>query len=122
MDGVDGELSVEKLYALGGILKVNKTPVNIAVTGPGSGQIGRTLALKATATPATDGAQAKEVQVQVPGSPLKVTDASGEVAFSYTIGSGGGIGTRTIQVTSKADDRHLAGTSSKTIQATPKTN
>src|SRR3990172_387058 len=122
VDGVLDELSVEKLYAQGGILKVHKAPVNIAVSGPGSGQIGQTLTLKARVTRATDGAPVKEAQVQVPGSPAKVTDASGEVSFSYTISSGGGIGTRTVQVTSKEDDRHLAGAGSKTLQATAKTN
>jgi hypothetical protein len=123
VDGVQGILDVEKLYNSSGNLTVEKAPVQVSIVGPSSAKIGDSLAMKVKVTRTTDGAAAKDVAVTGSGIPYgSKTNAQGEVAFTYQVGGGGGIGPRTLSVQAQANDWYLAGSGSKTIQVGPKTN
>jgi hypothetical protein len=115
----DDDITVERLG--GPTLTVDKAPVTVVITGPAAARIGDTLQMKVRVTRATDGAPAAGVRVSG-NATTGTTGDGGEIAFTYQVGSAGGIGPRTLQVQSQASDWYLAGHGSKTIQVGPKTN
>lgn len=101
-------------------LLIEKAPVHVAVTAPGSGKIGQTLPMKVRVTRTTDGAPVEGLTVQLPAGLPKPTNAAGEIAFDYPVSSYGGIGPRTIQAKSLENKWYLAGQGTATIQVMPK--
>jgi len=101
-------------------LLIEKAPVNVAVTAPGSGKIGQTLPMKVRVTRTTDGGPVEGLTVQLPAGFSEETNDAGEIAFDYPVSSVGGIGPRTIQVKSLENKWYLAGQGTATIQVMPK--
>ena len=101
-------------------LKVEKAPVHVSVTAPAAGKIGQILPMKVRVTRTTDGGPIEGLTVQLPGGFPEKTNNAGEIAFDYTVSSGGGIGPRTIEAKSLESKWYLAGQGTATIQVMPK--
>jgi hypothetical protein len=124
VEGVQGELDVQKLTDSSS-LRVEKAPVTLTVSGPGSAnaKIGDTITLTLKVLRATDAAPVRRVGVDFLGS--KRTDDAGTVSATLQIGPGP-TGPRQIQIPARAaaGTYTLEGSTSKTItiQVGPKTN
>jgi hypothetical protein len=121
VDGVLGELDVEKLYNQSGNLQVNKAPVTLTVSGPGSAKIGDTITVTVKVLRATDNAPVKLVEVSVQNL-TKKTDDAGTVSINYPINAAEGTGPRQLAVKALGAAYTLEGSASKTIQVGAKTN
>lgn len=102
-------------------LKIEKSPVKIAVSGPSNAAIGQKISLKARILRATDNAPMAGVTLSG-NAGTQSTDASGWATFPVTVSASGGLGARSYKVRFYGDGQHLDGEASHTIQAGPATN
>ncbi len=108
--------------------KVEKAPVAVSASGPGSAAIGSKVTFTATVRRTTDNGPAAGVSVKMTLDPAAIvgmtaiTNGSGQAIFQYQVPFAYGTGAKTLTFASSESSHYLGGSGKLAFSITPKTN